>query len=77
MLHSVLPALWPGFIVGLALALTRQISSGTLLAVAIQAVGGGVLYLALFFVMAIGRHDRALYTAKVFELVGRRRLAAA
>lgn len=76
-LHSVLPALWPGFIVGLALALTRQISSGTLLAVAIQAVGGGVLYLALFFVMAIGRHDRALYTAKVFELVGRRRLAAA
>jgi len=36
-----------------------------------------VLYLALFFVMAIGRHDRALYAAKVFELVGRRRLAAA
>jgi len=75
--HSVVPALWPAVIVGMVLALTRHISSGTLLAVVLQASGGGLLYLALFFVIAIGRRDRALYTAKVVELVGRRPLAAA
>jgi hypothetical protein len=42
-----------------------------------QAVGGSALYLALFFVIAIGRRDRAMYAAKVVELVGRRPLAAA
>ena len=77
LMHSVLPAVWPAFVVGLALTLTRSISSGTLLAVVLQAVGGGVLYLALFFGIAIGRRDRALYTAKVMELLGRRRLATA
>jgi O-antigen/teichoic acid export membrane protein len=75
--HSVLPAVWPAFVVGLALALSRLISSGTLLAVLLQTVGGGVLYLALFYSLAIGRHDRALYTAKVMELLGRRPLASA
>ena len=75
--HSVIPALWPAVIVGLALALTRHISSGTLLAVVLQASGGGLLYLALFFVIAIGRRDRALYAAKFGELLGRRPLAAA
>jgi len=75
--HSVLPALWPALIVGLVLAVTRHISSGTLLAVVLQASGGGLLYLALFFAIAIGRRDRALYTAKFVELVGRRPLAAA
>jgi O-antigen/teichoic acid export membrane protein len=75
--HSVLPALWPAFVLGLALAVTRLISSGTLLAVVLQAAGGGVLYLVLFFVVAIGRHDRAFYTAKAMELLDRRRLASA
>jgi hypothetical protein len=59
------------------LLLTRNISSGTRLAVVLQAAAGSVLYLALFFAVAIGRHDRALYTSKALELVGRRRLAAA
>jgi O-antigen/teichoic acid export membrane protein len=74
--HSVLPAVWPAFVVGTALAATRLISSGTLLAVVVQAIGGGVLYLALFYTVAIGRHDRAMYTAKVMELMGRHRLAS-
>ena len=74
---SVLPAVWPAFVVGLALALSRLISSGTLLAVVLQTVGGGLLYLALFFAVAIGRRDRTLYTAKVMELLGRRRLVSA
>jgi O-antigen/teichoic acid export membrane protein len=74
--HSVLPAVWPAFVVGLVLAGTRLISSGTLLAVVLQAFGGGLLYLALFFTVAIGRHDRAVYTAKAMELMGRRPLAS-
>ena len=75
--HSVLPALWPAFVVGAGLALTRLISSGTLLAVVLQAVAGGIVYLALFFAIAIGRRDRALYTSKALELLGRRGLASA
>jgi O-antigen/teichoic acid export membrane protein len=75
--HSVFPALWPAIVVGLALAVTRLISSGTLLAVVLQAIGGGVLYLGLFFAVAIGREDRELYADKVMELLGRRRLAPA
>jgi O-antigen/teichoic acid export membrane protein len=75
--HSVLPAVWPAFVVGLVLAATRHISSGTLLAVVVQAIGGGILYLALFYVVAIGRHDRALYRGKVMELIGGRTLATA
>jgi O-antigen/teichoic acid export membrane protein len=73
--HSVLPAVWPAVVVGIGLLMTRHISSGTLLAVVLQAIAGGVLYLALFFAIAIGRRDRALYTSKALELIGRRRLA--
>jgi O-antigen/teichoic acid export membrane protein len=75
--HSVLPALWPAAVVAAGLALTRVISSGTLLAVVLQAAAASVIYLALFFAIAIGRRDRALYTAKAMELLGRRRLASA
>ena len=39
--HSVLPAVWPAFVVGVALAGTRLISSGTLLAVVLQAWAAG------------------------------------
>ena len=77
LVHSVWPAVWPAFVVGGALALGRGISSGTLLAVAAEAIGGGVLYLALFYTVAIGRRDRALYTAKAIELFGLRRFASA
>ena len=73
--HSVLPAIWPAGVVGIGLLMTRHVSSGTLLAVVLQAVAGGVLYLALFFAIAIGRRDRALYTTKALELAGRGRPA--
>jgi O-antigen/teichoic acid export membrane protein len=75
--HAVVPAVWPVLVVGLILWLSRLISSGTLLAVVLQAVGGGLLYLALFFVVAIGRRDRALYAGKAMELLGRRGLVSA
>ena len=74
---SVFPALWPAFVVGGVLALIRDISSGTLLAVASQAALGGAVYLALFFSVAISKHDRADYLAKAAQLTGWRRLAPA
>ena len=75
--ESVLPALWPAFAMAGLLAVTRNISSGTFLAVACQAAAGGVLYLALFFILAIGKRDRAEYLAKVEQLTRRRRLQPA
>ncbi|MEO8075015.1 MAG: oligosaccharide flippase family protein [Acidobacteriota bacterium] len=75
--QSVFPAIWPAFVVGGGLAFSRRLSSGTLLAVAAEAAIGGLLYLALFYTVALGRRDRALYTAKALELVGRGRFASA
>jgi O-antigen/teichoic acid export membrane protein len=72
--ESVFPAVWPALIViGVGAAISRALPTGTLLAVVLQAVGGGALYLALFFGVAVGRRDRAMYTAKALELLGRRR----
>jgi O-antigen/teichoic acid export membrane protein len=77
-LHAVLPAIWPALVV---VALGHWVaglpSGGTLLAVVLQALVAAVLYLALFFAFAIGRRDRALYTAKALELLGRRGVARA
>jgi O-antigen/teichoic acid export membrane protein len=75
--QSILPALWPAFAMAGLLVATRNISSGTFLAVACQAAAGGVLYLALFFTLAIGKRDRADYLAKVGQLTRRRRLQPA
>ena len=75
--QSVVPAVWPAFVVAGLLAITRHISSGTLLAVACQAALGGVIYLALFFTVAIGKRDRADYLAKVAQVTRRRRLQPA
>jgi len=67
---AVLPALWPAAVVGGVLFALRPYISGTLLALMLQAAAGGALYLALF-VAALGRRDRALYTSKLKELIGR------
>jgi O-antigen/teichoic acid export membrane protein len=75
--QSILPALWPALAMAGLLAFTRHISSGTFLAVVAQAVAGGVLYIALFFTLAIGKRDRADYRAKVGQLTRRRRLQPA
>jgi O-antigen/teichoic acid export membrane protein len=72
---SVVPAVWPALVViAIGMAASRTLPTGTLLAVVLQAVAGGALYLVLFFAVAIGRHDRALYTEKALELLGRRRV---
>jgi O-antigen/teichoic acid export membrane protein len=74
-MRAVLPSVWPAFVAGLAIAATRLISTGTVLALVLQAAVGALLYVALFFIIAIGRRDRALYTAKAMELLGRGRFA--
>ena len=71
--QSVFPALWPALAMAGVLMLMRRISAGTLLAVGIEAVAGGVLYLALFFLVAIGKRDRAYYMAKATQLMRRGR----
>ena len=73
----MLPAVWPAFVVAAVLTFTRHISSGTFLAVVLQALGGAVLYFALFFGFAITRKDRRYYIAKALELTGRRQLPSA
>ena len=62
---------------GRAARVHPHISSGTLLAVALQAALGGVVYLGLFFTVAIGKRDRADYVAKVTQVTRRRRLQPA
>jgi O-antigen/teichoic acid export membrane protein len=75
--EAVLPAMWPAFVAAGVMALTRQISSGTLLAVAFEATVGGVIYLALFFAVAIDREDRAYYLARATQLTRKGGLAPA
>ena len=43
-----------------------------LLGVAVGGAIGGLIYLA-FFVLAVGRRDREQYTARLWELAGRKR----
>ena len=74
---AVLPALWPALVVGArarrhAPHLIRHASGCSA-----EALGGGVLYLALFFVVPSAGEDRTLYAAKVMELLGRRLASAA
>ena len=75
--QSVVPAIWPAFLVGSMLAMTRHVVPGTFLAVALQAILAGLLYLVLFFSCAIDRKDRTYYIAKFLELTGRRPLPTA
>jgi O-antigen/teichoic acid export membrane protein len=70
--QAVWPAAWPALVVAILLFLTRDFFPDGLKFVAAEAAAAGVLYLALF-VAAVGRRDRAQYTAKIWELTGRKR----
>ena len=70
-MEAIFPAVWPAVAVGILLAVTRSISSGTLLAVLVQAAAAFVLYVVLFFAVAIDRDDRQLYLGKMLQLVRR------
>jgi O-antigen/teichoic acid export membrane protein len=75
--QSVWPAIWPAFVVSGFLGLTRDLPSGTLLAVGLQAATAVLLYLVLVFGIAVSRKDRLYYFAKAMDLAGRRPLPTA
>lgn len=75
--RAVWPAVWPALLVGVVMGLTRDLTGGTLLGVGLSAAAGGLAYLWLFFVIAIGRRDRLMYTTKAREILSRRPLASA
>jgi O-antigen/teichoic acid export membrane protein len=59
--HSILPATWPAVVVGAVYELVLPAPPERLSGIALQAILGGVLYLALFAGVAISSRDRALY----------------
>jgi O-antigen/teichoic acid export membrane protein len=65
--HAVWPAAWPAVAVGFALALVHRATGATLGLALVEAAAAGLLYAALF-ILAVGRRDRAIYTARIWEL---------
>jgi O-antigen/teichoic acid export membrane protein len=70
--RAVWPAAWPAVVTGIALTGIRPHLGAGLLGVAVGGVIGSALYVA-FFVLAVGRRDRQQYTARLWELTGRKR----
>jgi hypothetical protein len=76
--QAIWPALWPALALGgayytlLPAGLPRTLSM-----VALQSMVGGLFYLALFGLVAIGRRDREMYTSVAAHLLHRPRLAPA
>ena len=70
--RAVWPSLWPALIVGGILFLSSRFTPGGPWFVVAEAAAAGLLYVALF-VAAVGRRDREQYTAKFWELTGRKR----
>jgi O-antigen/teichoic acid export membrane protein len=70
--QAVWPAVWPAVAVSALLFITRDYTPDGLKFVAAEAAVAGFLYIALF-VAAVGRRDRQHYTARIWELTGRKR----
>jgi O-antigen/teichoic acid export membrane protein len=70
--QAVWPSVWPAFVVGLALLISRRFTPAGLATVLVEAAAAALLYLGLF-VVAVGRRDREHYTARLWELAGRKR----
>lgn len=68
---AVWPALWPAIVMASFLAITRNFLNVNLAAIALQAVIAGLIYLAIFFTLAIGHDERQWYTTKLRELLKR------
>jgi O-antigen/teichoic acid export membrane protein len=73
---GVFPALWPAVVMAAFLAITRTVLSGNLVAIALQAIVGGFIYLGVFLMLAIGRDEREWYLTKAKRLLNRPRVAA-
>jgi O-antigen/teichoic acid export membrane protein len=70
--QSVWPAAWPALVVGIGLLVSRRLTPDGLATVLAEAAAAALLYVGLF-VVAVGRRDRRQYTAKLWELAGRKR----
>ena len=65
--YSIWPAAWPAVAVGLVLSAVYRLTAPTAGLALAEAAAAGLLYVALF-VVAVGRRDRANYTARIWEL---------
>ena len=65
--HAIWPAAWPAVAVGLVLAFVQRLMGATLGLALVEAAAAGLLYVGLF-IIAVGRRDRAIYTARIWEL---------
>ena len=73
---AVFPALWPLVVMAGFLAITRNLASTSLPGIALQATSAGLIYLAVFLMLAIDREERHWYLAKVRDLLRRASAAA-
>lgn len=74
--RAIWPAAWPAAVTGIALTLLRPHLGSGFLAVIIGSAVGAILYVGLF-ILAVGRHDRQEYVARLWELSGRSHLVPA
>jgi O-antigen/teichoic acid export membrane protein len=65
--RAVVPALWPAVVVGLLLYPLHRATAGGVLVALVEAAAACLLYIGLF-VVAVGRKDRATYSARILEL---------
>jgi O-antigen/teichoic acid export membrane protein len=65
--HAIWPAAWPGAVVGVALFMVHRATQATLPLAVLEAAAAALLYVGLF-IIAVGRRDRAIYTARIWEL---------
>lgn len=69
--RAVLPAMWPVLPTAAVLALLREFVPATISGVLFEAGVAVLIYVGLFIGVAVGKADRALYIAKVRELLRR------
>ncbi|MFY9555134.1 MAG: oligosaccharide flippase family protein, partial [Blastocatellia bacterium] len=74
---AIFPTLWPLIVMACFLAITRNLAGANLVAIAIQAITAGLLYLTVFLMLAIDGEERQWYINKVKDLLKRATAAAA
>jgi O-antigen/teichoic acid export membrane protein len=66
----VWPAVWPAFVVVAVMLATRNAIPQTLIAVLIDLACGGLLYVAIFFLLALPRDEREWFTMAMNQVIG-------
>ena len=70
--HGVFPAVWPALPAAFVMWVLQSATTPTFFTLLFHGATGALVYAALFFGIAIGARDRALYVRKARELAGRR-----